>query len=194
MTIEDARSIGKVLKLRLAFAAMLVVAAAFAVVLLLDQDQASDGLSQDSSASSTGWVGTQAPDFKLSSMDGSLVSLKDLKGKAVVLNFWATWCIPCRTEMPELQHVYSERGNEGLVILAVNVEESQGQVKEYLDEMQLTLPVILDRDGKVRESYRVLGLPSSFFIGKDGVIKAVGFGALNRSALDRRINSALLTD
>ncbi len=173
---------------------VLAVAWVFLLSRLLDQDRTSEGLSQEPSTSSTGWVGSQAPDFRLESVDGNLVSLKDFKGQAVLLNFWATWCIPCRTEMPELQHVYGERRGQGLVVLAVNVEESPGQVTEYLEEMQLSLPVVLDRDGSVRESYRILGLPSSFFIGGDGVIKAVAFGALNRSALDRRIDSVLLAD
>ena len=176
---------------------MLIVALAVAAVFVirwLDGGRIAEGVIQESSKSSPGWVGSQAPEFMLQSLDGSVIDLKDLRGRAVVLNFWATWCVPCRAEMPALQDAYSEQQDQNLVVLAINMEEGEKQVKEYVNELKLTFPVVLDKDGSVGRLYTLLGLPSSFFVDRNGAIRAISFGSINRSAIDRRIDTALHID
>src|SRR5690606_35153974 len=106
--------------------------------------------------------GALAPDFVLVEPGtGDHVSLSDFRGQPVVLNFWATWCVPCRTEMPDLQDAHNE---EDVVVLGVNWQESESVVQGFLDEFELTFPIALDREGGVREHYGVVGLPATFFI------------------------------
>lgn len=120
--------------------------------------------------------GLLAPDLTLPTLAGETVSLSDLRGKAVVINFWATWCLPCRTEMPALERTWTAFRNEGLVILAVNLQESPERVAAFTQELGLTLPVLLDRDGLAFSKYQVQLYPTTFFVGRDGVIQDVVFG------------------
>ena len=96
-------------------------------------------------------IGKLAPDFQLPDLDGQSVSLSDLRGKPVLLNFWATWCGPCRNEMPYIQAVYDEWSVRGLVVLAVDIDESPSQVQEFMESNRLSFPVLLDADGMVAQ-------------------------------------------
>jgi peroxiredoxin len=120
--------------------------------------------------------GLIAPDFTLETLDGETITLSDLRGKGVVVNFWATWCLPCRTEMPALERTWNSLGNDGLVILAVNRQESPDRVGAFAEEFGLTFPILLDRDGSVFGRYNVQLYPTTFFIGRDGIIREVIFG------------------
>lgn len=120
-------------------------------------------------------LGAEAPDFGLEVPGtGEVVRLSDYRGQTVILNFWATWCVPCRTEMPDLQAAYE--GVPDVVVLAVNAQEADPAVIRFIDEFGLTFPVVLDRDGAVREHYGVLGLPATFFIDADGILRGRNFG------------------
>jgi peroxiredoxin len=120
--------------------------------------------------------GKAAPAFKLPGMDGKPVSLADLKGKVIVLDFWATWCGPCKMSLPHLDKLYqSEKGND-VHVLAVNVQEDAKDVQQFVTQTKLAVPVILDRDGKVGEAYGVEGIPQTVVIGKDGKVKKVFVG------------------
>ena len=133
-------------------------------------------------------LGVEAPDFVLERPGtGEQVRLSDFRGQTVVLNFWATWCVPCRTEMPDLQAAYE---SDDVVVLAVNDREPPGPVEGFVDEFGLTFPVVLDREGSVREHYRVLGLPATFFIDPDGVIRARNFGPVFGDILPEGIAAA----
>ncbi len=127
-------------------------------------------------------VGKLAPDFQLQSLDGQMVSLGDFRGKAVLLNFWATWCGPCRFEMPFLQRVYEERSDQGLVILAVNIGESQSEVKEFMESFDLSFLTVLDTATEVARQYNIRGIPTTFFIDKDGVIQDLKIGSFTSEA------------
>ena len=122
-------------------------------------------------------IGKLAPDFELSSLDGKVVSLSDFRGKPVFLNFWATWCGPCRFEMPFIQKMYEGLSNEGLVVLAVNVQENPATVKEFVESFGLTFPVLLDTNSEVRLAYNIRGIPTTFFIDKNGIIQDIKIGA-----------------
>jgi len=125
-------------------------------------------------------VGQPAPDFTLKTLDGQTVTLSDLRGQPVVINFWASWCAPCRLEMPALQQAYEARRAEGLVILAVNLtaQDRLAEVKTFVEELDLTMPILLDESGAVSELYRLLGLPTSIFVDGNGVIQRIHLGPM----------------
>ena len=122
-------------------------------------------------------VGNLAPDFELDDLDGNPVRLSDLRGKPVMLNFWATWCGPCRSEMADIQRVYEEWAAEDLVLLTVNMGGTSSRVAEFLEAQELSLPVLLDTKQDVAGSYNIRYVPTTFFIDEDGVIQAVKVGA-----------------
>ena len=133
-------------------------------------------------------LGEPAPDFVLERPGtGERVSLSDFRGQPVVLNFWATWCVPCRTEMPDLQAAHDE---EGGVVLAVTWQESDSVVQAFVDEFALDFPVALDREGRVREHYGVVGLPATFFIDAEGILRARSFGPVYGNLLSDGIQAA----
>jgi peroxiredoxin len=136
-------------------------------------------------------VGQPAPDFTLRDPDGETVRLSDYLGHPIILNFWATWCPPCRYEMPLLQETYDSHQAAGLVVLAVDVQETAEQVKAYREEMNLSFPMALDRGGSVATTYRVSGLPTSVFVDVDGVVRAIHRGALVESTLQGYLDDLL---
>ena len=121
-------------------------------------------------------AGFAAPDFTLQTPDGQTLSLSDLRGQAVLLNFWATWCPPCRAEMPAIQQVYQKYRDRGFTVLAVDVQETDAQVAAFVQEQGLTFPILMDRDGAVSAAYQVKAMPSTFFIDRDGIIRQVTLG------------------
>ncbi len=130
-------------------------------------------------------AGHPAPPLTVIDREGNPVSLADLRGKAVFLNFWASWCPPCRTEMPEIQRLAADLP-EDAVILAVNVttqERSPDAVWAFLDEAGYTFPVGLDLSGQASRDYLVVSLPTSLFINRDGVITARINGPLSYKAM-----------
>jgi thiol-disulfide isomerase/thioredoxin len=118
-------------------------------------------------------LGQRAPDFTATLLDGSTVSLSDYRGKPVVLSFWATWCEPCREEMPQLQEAYEER--DDLVFLAIDFMEDQGTVAAFAEENDLTLPIVLDLSGEINFLYHIQGYPTSVVIDREGIISAITF-------------------
>lgn len=138
-------------------------------------------------------AGFAAPDFTLETLDGGTISLADLRGQVVLINFWATWCPPCRAEMPAIQQVYDKYRDQGFTVLAVDVQESDGQVTAFIDQMELTFPILMDRDGSVFASYQVKALPSTFFVDRAGVIQDVTLGGPMTAAFIESQVTGLLT-
>lgn len=126
-------------------------------------------------------IGASAPEFTLKDLQGNDVSLRSFRGQTVLLNFWATWCGPCREEMPTIQERYNDGG---FAVLAINFDESQEKVQGYMDELGIDLPVLLDPGGTIQELYRIRGYPTSFFVDADGVIRFIHIGELKTSDLD----------
>lgn len=120
-------------------------------------------------------LGDRAPDFKVQTMDGEEVNLSDYKGKKVFLNFWATWCPPCKAEMPHMQAFYEEQPEE-VEILAVNLEESTEKAADFAKQYELTFPILMDADGTVAETYEVYTIPTTYVLNEDGTVhqKIVG--------------------
>ncbi|KKE78675.1 redoxin domain-containing protein [Oceanobacillus caeni] len=124
-------------------------------------------------------VGDMAPDIELTTLNGETVKLSDYRGNKVFVNFWATWCPPCRAEMPDIQKFDND---EDVKILAVNLtstEKSVDDVQKFVDELGLTFPILKDEKGKVEQMYKVNAYPTSYLIDSDGVIRKVALGAMN---------------
>lgn len=131
-------------------------------------------------------VGDTAYDFALQDLEGNTVQLSDFQGSPVIVNFWATWCAPCRVEMPELQAAFEEYSNEGLTILALDQQEPSDIVREFFyEEMGLTFTPLLDTDSAVSDLYGTgMVYPTTFFIDVDGVVTAVHRGPMTKSQID----------
>ncbi|HKJ38544.1 MAG TPA: TlpA disulfide reductase family protein [Anaerolineales bacterium] len=131
--------------------------------------------------------GFLAPDFELQTITGETIKLSDLRGQAVLVNLWATWCPPCRAEMPAIEKVHNEYKDDGLVVLAVNMtyQDTASNIAPFLDEYGLTFPILLDVNNSVGTAYQLRSLPSSFFIDRDGIITEVVIGGPMAEALLR---------
>jgi peroxiredoxin len=135
------------------------------------------------------------PNFTLLNPAGKRVSLKDFREKLVFLNFWASWCIPCREEMPAMEHLYQEFKNRDFVVLAVNVKDKRKDALAFIKELKLTYPVALDDDGKVGLLYGAWGLPTTYLIGPKGEGLARIWGPANwYSSGARELIGALLNE
>lgn len=132
-----------------------------------------------------------APDFRLLGLEGKPLVLSELKGQVVLINVWATWCPPCRAEMPTIQASYERYRDQGFTVLAVNLQEDPRTVGTFMQQFGLTFPALLDLDGKVSNTYRAYALPSSFFVDRRGVIRAVYRGPMPRSVIAGTVEQLL---
>jgi thiol-disulfide isomerase/thioredoxin len=131
----------------------------------------------------------KATDFKLKDLNGKEVSLSDFKGKKVFLNFWATWCPPCKAEMPDIEKFYQETKDSNLVILAVNLGEDKQTVKSFIDKNKYNFNILLDSNQDVAVKYNIVSIPTSFFIDKDGNIVSKKIGAMSIEEMKSYVNS-----
>jgi thiol-disulfide isomerase/thioredoxin len=134
-------------------------------------------------------AGHPAPDFELKNLAGKSIRLSDFKGKPVILNFWATWCGPCRAEFPELQQVAIENG-DNLVIIGVNhtSADTPALVPDFVEEFGITFPIVLDETGDVVKTYQVLGLPTSVFIDRNGIIQELFTGPVTKTYIESKLS------
>ena len=132
-----------------------------------------------------------APDFELELLGGGTVSSEDLAGRPVVLNFWASWCIPCREEMPAFERMWKRYEGDGLMIIGVNVQDSSEGAREFVNEVGVTYPIALDTDGSLGRDLGVRGLPQTFFIGEDFRFEKVSAGEAIEGAGDRVVFGAI---
>ncbi len=139
-------------------------------------------------------VGSHAPDFTLEDLDGTIHTLGEHQDQVVLLNFWTTWCPPCKEEMPALQEVYERYQSQGFLVLGVNwtAIDDPDLVPTYVEELKLSFPILLDIDSTVSEElYQLLGLPTSVFVGRDGIVREVYIGALELDNLENKIQRML---
>ena len=135
-------------------------------------------------------TGARAPDFRLKDLDLERVRLSDFRGTPVVLNFFASWCGPCLTELPLLQAAYL-RANLGYVVFGVATQDSRGAIEVLADDMKLTFPIVIDGDNSVTRAYRVIGPPYTFFIDANGTVIDVIPGAMKQETLDQHLDKLL---
>lgn len=144
----------------------------------------STGNSGNIAAPQTGFL---APEFELMTLADETIKLSDLRGQAVLVNLWATWCPPCRAEMQTIETVYNDYKDEGFTILAVNMtyQDDLAAVQPFVDEQNLTFPILLDTTGQMGNVYQLHSLPSSYFIDREGIIWEVVIGGPMAEALLR---------
>ena len=139
-------------------------------------------------------VGAPAPDFELVGLDGEIHRLSDYEGKVILLNLWATWCAPCREEMPMMEDIYQRYAGQGFEILALNQAEPPSYVKPFVEELGLNFPILLDGHGRVGIIYRLVAYPSTYIIGRDGVIREFIYGKITDEAALEELIQALLEE
>jgi peroxiredoxin len=131
-------------------------------------------------------IGTKAPDFELKTLSGENVKLSDYHGKKVMLNFWATWCAPCKEEMPDMEEFHQQYGKE-IVILAVNIDP-QFNVEQFVTEMGITFPILLDEKDEVNTMYQLLTIPTTYFIDEKGIIRNKYLTAMTQDIMKEYMN------
>jgi len=136
-------------------------------------------------------VGRQAPELKLESLDGRQVSLADYAGQVVLINFWATWCPPCKEEIPVIEKAYQAHRDEGFMVLGINDGEALEVVQAFAGELGITYPLLIDRRGDVAAQYRRRGLPLTVIVDRDGVVQVRHEGYLTAGQLDRYLSGLL---
>ncbi|MGH2523160.1 MAG: redoxin domain-containing protein, partial [Anaerolineales bacterium] len=129
-------------------------------------------------------AGAPAPDFTLDDISGSAVTLSGLKGQVVLINFWATWCGPCRFEMPAIEARYAAHKDQGFTVLAVDADEPAADVSAFAQSLNLTFPVLLDPGAKVNDLYRIRGYPTTFLVDREGLIAKLHIGVMSEAQLE----------
>lgn len=141
---------------------------------------------------SPGLVAAEAPAFNLPT-DSSAVSLKKLQGKVVYLDFWASWCTPCRKSFPWMNEIQSKYKDQGLVVIAVNLDKSKDKANEFLSDFKTNFIIAFDPEGTTAENYKVMGMPSSYLINRKGQLQLshIGFKQADTAALETKIRELL---
>jgi len=171
-------------KLLIVLIAAIVIGVSIFTVNTYNASNAKNKASQENATSQSTGINhnilkTKAIDFRLKDLEGKELSLSDLKGKKVFLNFWATWCPPCRAEMPEIEKLYQETKDSNLVIVAVEIGEPLDTVKSFIDSNKYNFKVLLDSDQSIASKYNIASIPTSYFIDVDGNIVSKNVGAMN---------------
>ncbi len=136
-------------------------------------------------------AGQVPPDFQATTVDGKSVSLSQLKGQPVWLTFGASWCGDCRAEAPDLESTYAKFKDKGLVVVQVSIQEDAAAVQEYAKRVGFTFTMVPDPSTAIADRYHILGIPTHYFIGRDGVIREVRLGGLKPAEMERLVNEIL---
>ncbi|MGG1397077.1 redoxin domain-containing protein [Bacillus salipaludis] len=167
-------------------AVVLITLLTVAIVQAMDKKAEPESTTTQTTASDGLKVGAKAPDFELKTLAGDKIKLSDLRGKKVMLNFWATWCPPCKAEMPAMEKFYKEKDKD-LVILAVNIDP-QLDVKGFVNKNNITFPILLDADDHVNETYQILSIPTTYFINRKGIIENKFTGGMELAQMKQFAN------
>ena len=140
---------------------------------------------------STADIGQETPPLRLPLVGGGEMDLESYRGRVVVLNFWATWCEPCKAEMPVFERAQQQYRDRGLAVLAVDFQERDEEITAFLNQVGATFPSLVDRTGEVSRQWRATGLPTTFLIDRQGIIRDVRVGAFTESMLEERLLKVL---
>ena len=138
-------------------------------------------------------VGKKAPSFVAPKVGGQLVSLENYKNKPLVLNFWASWCPPCRDETPGMERIWRKYEDQGVVILGINVQDGEKEAERYISEFGVTFSNALDLDGSITVDYGVTGLPVTFYIDNDSVVTGRWVGSISEDRLDNWVSNLIFS-
>lgn len=136
-------------------------------------------------------VGRLAPDFTLTDLEGNRITLSDFRGKVVLINFWASWCPPCRAEMPDIEAVYQEYKDKGVVVVGIDIREPEDIVRQFVADGGYSWTFVLDTTGAVASTYAITAIPTSFFLDKEGVIQAARVGAMTKRQMEIRLATTM---
>ncbi|MDP6102831.1 MAG: redoxin domain-containing protein [Dehalococcoidia bacterium] len=136
-------------------------------------------------------LGQHAPDFTLADLNGNRVNFSDFRGKVVFINFWATWCPPCRAEMPEIEAVYQEYKDRDVVVLSVDILELEDKVRQFVEKGGYSWVFVMDSTGEISKDYAIGAIPTSIFVDVDGIIRAVNIGAMTKRVMESRLAEAM---
>ena len=156
------------------------------LLIFFEGNQPNEYTSQDKNESSE--LYHKSPDFEAYFLNGTKFSMHDLRGQPVILNFWATWCPPCRREMPNFEKVFKEGK---IVVIGINLNENPERVKKYLNKFNITFPVVIDTQDKIQQKYSALLKPTTYFIDKNGIIVDKKYGELSGKELEERSQKLL---
>lgn len=138
-------------------------------------------------------VGRAAPDFLLSTADGGQLRLSDLQGKPVLVNFWASWCVPCRQEMPDIVKAYDANASAGFVVVGVDLQENVEQIRTFAQEFGMKFPIVIDRRGSVAAAWRIggpiKGIPASYFLDERGIVQGRVYGPMTAEVLAQNLRT-----
>lgn len=135
-------------------------------------------------------VGHPAPSFSLRDLGGQQVTLREAAGSPLIINAWATWCVPCRQEMPAIQRAYEANRASGLKVFAIDADEDASAVRSFQSRLNLTLPILID-DGSFERAYGIIGLPSSIFVDRHGIVRSVQLGQMSEQALREKLDTII---
>lgn len=164
----------------------LLIAAGIAVLLVIQQDADTETPSRSRST-----VKEFAPDFTLTSIDGGSLRYGEIKGKPILVNFFASWCLPCREEMPAIERIAREYKAKGVVFLGVAVDDTEAKMREFLTRFDVSFPVGLDSGATIQKSFGVYGIPTTYFIDRQGVINYFHAGAVTEELLRHELDKLL---
>ncbi|MBP1155218.1 MULTISPECIES: redoxin domain-containing protein [unclassified Paenibacillus] len=134
--------------------------------------------------------GAQAPNFKLLGLDGKTYELSDYKGRAVIVNFWGTFCEPCRDEMPALERQHAKWGDQ-LAVLGLNLDEPRVTVENFVSQYKVTFPILMDKNEEMRKRYGVSQYPTTFFVGPDGIVSQIRIGEMDEPFIEQTVAAML---
>jgi peroxiredoxin len=132
-----------------------------------------------------------APDFSVRDLDGNMVALSDFRGRPVWINFWATWCPPCRAETPDIQEVYEDNQAAGLVVLGISIGEDADSVRGYMERTGTTFTTALDSDTSIAATYRIVGIPTHFFVDAEGILREWRIGSMSMKTMRKNVEAIL---
>lgn len=147
----------------------------------------STGALPSGSAASARWAGKEAPNFALKDLSGNIVQLSDLRGKPVLINFWATWCPPCKEEMPDIERAYQKYKDQGWVFLGLDMKEDAATVSKFVKDGKYSWTFLLDSEGHAATSYLVTGVPETYLVDSKGFVQDFKIGGMTYQEFDSKL-------